>query len=38
MIGDTELVVKLGIKREVGWLYYVDGNGDVVRTRMRGAQ
>ncbi len=32
----TEVLFDLSIKREKGWLYYVDGNGNVVRTKMRG--
>ena len=30
----TEVLFKLGIKREPGWLYYIDKNGDAVRTKM----
>lgn len=30
----TEVLFKLGITREPGWLYYVDKNGDVVRTEL----
>src|SRR5207247_744379 len=28
------VVEKTGIKREKGWLYYVDKRGDVIRARM----
>ena len=30
----AELVKKLGIKRESGWVYFVDADGDVSRGRV----
>ena len=30
----AQKVAKAGIKREKGWLYYLDKKGDVSRTRM----
>ena len=30
----TELVKKLGIKRESGWVYFIDADGDVSRGRV----
>ncbi len=30
----TEKIVKTGIRREEGWLYYIDKKGNVARTRM----
>ena len=30
----AQIVASTGIKREKGWLYYVDKQGDVSRTRM----
>ena len=29
----AEKLVKLGLTREKGWLYYIDKHGDVARTR-----
>jgi hypothetical protein len=29
-----EKVAKIGIKREEGWLYYIDKQGDVSRAKM----
>ena len=31
----TEKVVKVGIKKEVGWLYFVDRQGDISKAKMR---
>lgn len=28
-------VIKVGLKREKGWLYYVDKDGDIARSRMK---
>ena len=28
-----EKIVKCGIKREAGWLYYIDKDGDVCRVK-----
>ena len=34
---EIEKVVKVGITKEAGWLYYVDKQGDISRTEaMRG--
>jgi len=30
----AEKVVKAGVKKEKGWLYFVDKNGDVSRAKM----
>ena len=30
----AEKVVKVGIKREEGWLYFIDKKGDISRVRM----
>lgn len=30
----SELVAKIGIKKEQGYLYFVDKNGDVSRAKM----
>jgi hypothetical protein len=30
----AEKVAKVGVKREQGYLYFVDGNGDVARAKM----
>jgi hypothetical protein len=30
----TEKVAKVGVKKEAGWLYFVDKNGDVSRVLM----
>ena len=30
----AELVKKLGVKRESGWVYFVDADGDVARGRV----
>ena len=30
----TEKVVKVGITRETGYLYYVDSEGDISQTKM----
>ncbi len=32
--GSVEVVARTGVKRADGWLYYIDKNGDVARTRM----
>lgn len=32
---EGELVLRLGVKREPGWLYYLDRTGNVVRTPTR---
>ncbi len=37
-VNEPELLFKLNIKREPGWLYYVDPAGDVVRCRMNKQQ
>jgi hypothetical protein len=35
----AQKVVKVGIKREEGWLYFIDKEGDVSRVKMaRGGQ
>jgi hypothetical protein len=31
----SEKVAKVGIKREVGWLYYIDKDGDISRAKMQ---
>ena len=31
---DIEVLVKAGIKRESGWLYFVDKQGNAARTKM----
>lgn len=30
----AEKVAKVGVKKEKGWLYFVDGKGDVSRAKM----
>jgi hypothetical protein len=30
----SQKVTKVGVKREKGWLYYIDRQGDVSRTKM----
>ena len=32
----TEILYTLRIKREKGWLYYIDDNGNAVRTKTNG--
>lgn len=31
----AELVKKVGIKREEGWLYFIDKEGDISRVKMK---
>ena len=30
----AQKVAKVGIKREIGWLYFIDKDGDVARVKM----
>jgi hypothetical protein len=31
----TEKIAKVGIKKEAGWLYFVDKQGDISKAKMR---
>lgn len=31
----AEVVKKVGIKREAGWLYFIDQDGDISRVKMK---
>lgn len=31
----AELVKKVGIRREEGWLYFIDKDGDISRVKMK---
>jgi hypothetical protein len=35
MTQQTEIVKAKAVKREAGWLYYVDKDGNVCRTKMK---
>ena len=32
--GSSEVVTNAGVQREAGWLYFIDKDGDVARTKM----
>lgn len=31
----AEVVKKVGVKREAGWLYFIDKDGDISRVKMK---